>query len=138
MKENMTDEASIPKMLRARRKTILLRLSKVAPEDVKEIEALDKALDAYLSVAPNDPSTFAFASYKAAIDAIEACLTLKGTWTRETELVDALMRGGFQEESPRRQLNITDSIRHWTGKGKRIIRQPRHPDFIGLPEWIKK
>lgn len=101
------------------------------PEEVTELEATDELLATLDSKMPSTPKRMEFAGM-AIIDAMMIYFGRAEQARSEDAIIEALVAGGIGIGAKRAAaLNIRDSIRHWTSKGKLLKRG----DLVWPSDW---
>jgi hypothetical protein len=112
---------------------VVARLRKIAPRETEELLGVIAAREGLLSVIKPHPdsATLPYVYYDSVIDAIlDWFKKNEDKPATEEEIKDAVLAGGLKLHSPRRELNVIDSIRFHTtnvahGRLRRVGKQIR-------------
>jgi hypothetical protein len=113
----------------------LARLRVVAPDDTQYLIDLLAARDGLIRVVDaqtSSPKNLPYVYYDSVIEAILDWLKVRGFPATDDEIVKGVLDGGLQLHSPRRELNVRDSIRfHTSPKNEKAARLRRKGRLIG-------
>ena len=129
------DPEDLVEQLKHRIETITDRLYKVQPTLANELREAHASLFAAISQRVQSPRhDRKYAGYRSAIMAIEAFLGDVGDFVERTDVVQALMEGGYAEHEERRSGYVYDAIRYHAENG----RLQESDTKIGLPSFAKR
>jgi hypothetical protein len=117
---------ALKRQLDAHYEAIIARLRAIAPQETQELLGVMAARDAYLAAAKPASTSLPYVYYDSVIEAILHWLKERGGTATEEEIVQGVLDGGLQLHSPRRELNVRDSIRfHTSPKNEKVAKLKR-------------
>ncbi len=84
----------------------------IDPESTDRLERVIAAREAYLSPSKRPVESKPYALTQSGIEAVCDWLKKAGGPRSQGEIIKGVLDGGFQEESPRRELNVKNSVEY--------------------------